>query len=107
MEKVGFRVQLNIATLDEYKEHHKNVWPEMLQALSETGWTNYSLFLDESDGTLFGYFETSDYESALSAMATKEVNDRWQEMMAKYFTNTAGGRPDQGFTKLLQVFHLA
>jgi len=64
MEKVGFRVQLNIATLDEYKEHHKNVWPEMLQALSETGWTNCSLFLEESDGTLFGYFEVVFYFNA-------------------------------------------
>ena len=107
MEKVGFRVQLNTDRLDEYIEHHKNVWPEMLQALSETGWTNYSLFIDESDGTLFGYFETPDYEAALSEMAKREVNGRWQEMMAEFFDNIEGKRPDQGFAKLIQVFHLA
>lgn len=106
MEKVGFRVQLNIDRLEAYKEHHKNVWPEMLQALTETGWTNYSLFLDETDGTLFGYFETPNYEEALKNMATKEVNDRWQEMMSDFFANTSGKRPDEGFLRLVQVFYL-
>lgn len=107
MERVGFRVQLKKEMLNEYKEHHKNVWPEMKAALSEAGWTNYSLFLDEADGTLFGYFETPSFESALAEMAKREVNDRWQAMMSEFFENEEGRRPDQSFTRLLQVFYLA
>ena len=41
----------------EYKHHHKNVWPEMRDALQRSGWHNYSLFM-KKDGTLFGYFES-------------------------------------------------
>lgn len=41
----------------EYKHHHRNVWPEMQQALQRCGWHNYSLFM-KKDGTLFGYFES-------------------------------------------------
>ena len=47
--------------------------PEMLQALRETGWHNYSLFMRE-DGMLFGYLETPDFERARRGMAGREVN---------------------------------
>lgn len=106
MQRVGFRLQLRKDRLDEYVEHHKNVWPEMLAALSETGWHNYTLFLDRSDATLFGYFETPDYEAALAGMATKDVNARWQEMMAEFFEIPEGRRPDEGFLQLEDVFYL-
>ena len=55
MQRVGFRLQVRPEMMDEYVHRHEQVWPEMLQALRDTGWTNYSLFLDRNDGTLFGY----------------------------------------------------
>jgi L-rhamnose mutarotase len=70
VDRVGFRLKLRKEKLDEYVLHHQNVWPEMLEALSETGWHNYSLFLDRSDATLIGYFETPDLQRALDVMAT-------------------------------------
>jgi L-rhamnose mutarotase len=106
VQRVGFRLQLRVERLDEYIEHHRNVWPDMLEALTETGWTNYSLFLDPSDGTLFGYFETPSLEAALAGMASQEVNARWQILMSDFFLNLDGGSPDQGFLKLTEVFHL-
>ena len=106
MERVGFRLKLRKEKLDEYVLHHQNVWPEMLEALSETGWHNYSLFLDRSDATLIGYFETPDLQKALDGMATKDVNERWQAFMSEYFESLEGRRPDEGFLKLENVFYL-
>ena len=106
MERIGFRLHLKPEHLDEYVEHHRNVWPEMLQALTATGWHNYSLFLDRDDATLFGYFETPDLQAALAGMAATEVNERWQAFMAKYFLELDGLRPDEGFKRLEQVFFL-
>ena len=85
MERVGFRLKLKKDLLDEYVERHREVWPEMLAALSATGWTNYSLFLDRDDATLFGYFETPDLDAARAGMAATEVNKRWQSEMAHFF----------------------
>lgn len=93
--------------MDEYAIRHQEVWPDMLDALRETGWSNYSLFLDRTDGSLFGYFETESLEQALSGMASREVNDRWQSDMQKYFVDLAGKKPDEGFLRLEQVFFLA
>jgi L-rhamnose mutarotase len=106
MERVGFRLQVKPEMMTEYIEHHKNVWPEMLEALSETGWHNYSLFLDRTDGTLFGYFETPDLEAAKAGMAGKEINEKWQAKMGPFFVALEGLRPDEGFLKLEQVFFL-
>ncbi len=74
MNRVGFLLKVKEDMLDEYKKHHETVWPEMLEALSRTGWHNYSLFMRE-DGLLFGYFETSDtFQTALDGMAKEEIN---------------------------------
>lgn len=107
MERVGFRLQLKKDSLDEYVRRHAEVWPEMLEALRSTGWTNYSLFLDRDDATLFGYFETPDLEAARRGMAGLDVNSRWQAEMAPFFEQLAGARPDEGFKKLEGVFYLA
>lgn len=104
MKRVGFLLKVKADRLDEYKEHHRHVWPEMLVALRESGWHNYSLFLRQ-DGLLFGYFETpSGLADAQSLMAEKEVNTRWQQLMAPYFEENV--RPDDSFIELEEVFHL-
>jgi L-rhamnose mutarotase len=92
--------------LDEYRERHRDVWPEMLRALRETGWRNYSLFL-RADGLLVGYLECDDFEAARAAMEETEVNARWQADMAEFFELPGGERPDTGLERLDEVFHLA
>ena len=70
MKRVGFQFKVRNDRIAEYKEHHKHVWPEMLAALRETGWHNYSLFL-RGDGLIFGYFET---EESLTAAPPAKGN---------------------------------
>jgi len=105
MERVCFLLKVKADRLEEYQERHQAVWPDMLQALRETGWHNYSLFLRE-DGLLVGYFETPSYERALAGMATREVNGRWQREMAGFFESLEGRRPDESLLRLEEVFHL-
>lgn len=104
MKRVGFQFKIRKDRLAEYKELHKQVWPEMLQSLRESGWHNYSLFLRE-DGLIFGYFETEEsLESAQAKMAATEVNSRWQEFMSSF--TDADVRPDESFVELEEYFHL-
>ncbi|MFB4275983.1 L-rhamnose mutarotase [Nonomuraea sp. MTCD27] len=104
MQRVCFLLKVRPERLAEYRERHREVWPEMREALSRTGWHNYSLFLRE-DGLLVGYLETDDFEAAQKAMAETEVNARWQAEMAPYFEGL-DGRPDEGMAPLTEVFHL-
>lgn len=105
MKRVCFLLKVKRDRLAEYKRDHERVWPEMLAALRETGWHNYSLFLRE-DGLLIGYVETPDFQKALDGMAGKEVNARWQAAMGGYFEALDGQRPDEAMRPLEEVFHL-
>lgn len=105
MRRYCFQLQLRPEHMAEYKQRHATVWPEMLQALADTGWQNYSLFVSES-GLLIGYLEAEKSLSELQAgMAATEVNARWQAEMAPFFADL-GGAPDTGFLELTEVFHL-
>ncbi len=104
-QRICFLLHVKKDRLEEYKERHKRVWPEMLAALRETGWHNYSLFLRD-DGLLIGYVETSDFQKARDGMAAKEVNDRWQREMKEFFEDPEGRPPDRQMAPLEEVFHL-
>jgi len=106
MKRVAFILKVKADKIDEYRERHRAVWPDMLDALRRTGWHNYSLFLRD-DGLLFGYFEADEsFQASLDGMAREEVNARWQASMAPFFENLGGSRPDQGMLELEEVFHL-
>jgi L-rhamnose mutarotase len=103
--RVAFILKIKKDKIEEYKRRHANVWPDMKQALRETGWHNYSLFMRE-DGMLFGYLETPDFEAARAGMALREVNARWQAEMGEFFEQLGDQRPDEGMAPLEEVFHL-
>lgn len=105
MQRICFTLQVHPERLEEYKERHRAVWPEMQQALRDSGWSNYSLFL-RSDGLLIGYVETEDFERARSAMAGREANDRWQHEMMPFFVQPNGVAPDRAMSPIEEIFHL-
>jgi L-rhamnose mutarotase len=105
LRRVCFTLQVRPERLAEYRQQHAAVWPEMLAALRDAGWHDYSLFLRE-DGLLVGYFMTEDLQACLDGMERTEVNRRWQAEMAPFFADLPGGRPDRGFHVLEGVFNL-
>ena len=106
MQRVCFLLKVKKHRIDEYKLRHETVWPEMLSALRETGWRNYSLFLRD-DGLLVGYVEmTTNFDQGRAEMAKKEVNARWQKEMSEFFEALDGAKPDEAMKTLDEVFHL-
>ncbi len=103
--RVCFQLQVRPERIDEYRDRHAAVWPEMLDGLRAAGWRNYSLFLSES-GVVIGYLECDDFDSALRAMEQMDVNARWQAEMAEFFLGLEGRRPDEGLLRLDEIFHL-
>lgn len=106
MNRVAFLLKVKADMIDEYKQRHAQVWPEMLDALRRTGWHNYSLFMRE-DGLLFGYFETPEsFQAALDGMSKEAINAQWQAYMAPFFEGLTGAHADQSMIALEEVFHL-
>jgi L-rhamnose mutarotase len=103
--RICFLLRIRPERAQEYRERHAAVWPEMLEALRDTGWRNYSIFLRE-DGTLVGYLECDDFAAAQAAMQERDVNARWQAEMAPFFELEDGVAPDAAMAPLAEIFHL-
>jgi len=103
-ERVCFQLQVKPDRLDEYRERHAAVWPDMLRAIEASGRRNYSLFVRE-DGLLIGYYETDDDAASQAALEQDPRTAAWEAEMADFFI-VLDGRPDQGAPRLAEVFHL-
>ena len=104
IQRVCFELQVRPDRIDEYRRRHAAVWPDMLVALRDTGWRNYSIFL-RPDGLVIGDFETADLTAALEGMSALSVNARWQAEMAELFV-PAQQAVDDGLLQLTEVFNL-
>jgi L-rhamnose mutarotase len=105
-ERICFVLRIRPERAEEYKARHAAVWQEMRDALRETGWRNYSIFLRE-DGLLVGYVECEDFQASLDAMQERPINAKWQGEMNQYFEIEPGTAPDAAMNALEQVFFLA
>jgi L-rhamnose mutarotase len=103
--RICFTLKVRADRVAEYKKRHAQVWPEMLDALRETGWHNYSLFLG-ADGLLIGYLEADDFERCCTEMKKHPVNAKWQAEMAPLFEAMSDGGADDSMFPLEEVFHL-
>ena len=105
MRRVGFQMQVKKDRIAEYKEAHRQVWPEVCAAITRHGWHRYSLFMNE-DGLVFGYFETdTDFATALDGFLSEEVVQRWGEANEGLVDIPEGG-PKDALIELEEVFHL-
>ena len=103
MTRVAFTMQLLPGFESEYKRRHDEIWPELKQLLSSSGISNYSIFLDESTGTLFASMEVSN-EPVSSQNRHNPIMKKWWHYMGDIMKTNADESP---VTKpLKEVFHL-
>jgi L-rhamnose mutarotase len=100
-ERTGFVLRVKPDKVDEYVEAHRNVWPEMLEALRGAGIRNYTIY--RAGNQMFGYFEADDLSRAAAFLAEQEVSARWQDAMADYLEERV---PDSGPPPLEEIFRL-
>jgi L-rhamnose mutarotase len=88
---------------DEYERRHSPIWRELEEVLTAHGAHRYSIYLDESDGSLFGYVEIED-EERWNAIAQTDVCRRWWTFMRDLMPVNPDDSPRS--TALREVFHL-
>jgi L-rhamnose mutarotase len=100
-ERAAFVLQVRPDKIDEYVRAHREVWPEMLDALREAGIRNYTIFRDGY--RMFGYFESDDLAASARHVAAQPVSTRWQDAMAELLEQRV---PDEGPSSLEEIFRL-
>jgi L-rhamnose mutarotase len=97
----AFTMRLKSGGLAGYREHHENIWRELVEEIERSGIAQITIF--ESDPMLVLYSEVSDKESWDRLWAT-EVHERWGAIMNEYMAVDETGAPE--FSELREVFHL-
>jgi L-rhamnose mutarotase len=100
-ERTAFVLRVRPNKIEEYIRAHRDVWPEMLDALRGAGIRNYTIFRDGN--RMFGYFEADDLAAAGRYLAQQEVSTRWQDAMAELLVERV---PDGGPPALEEIFRL-
>lgn len=103
MIRKAFRMSVRDGQHEEYEQRHSPIWSELAQVLTEHGAHRYSIFLDESDGSLFGYVEVED-EARWNAIADTPVCRRWWTHMSDIMPVNDDDSPRS--VPLREVFHL-
>ena len=100
-QRSAFVLRVRPDKIDEYVDAHRDVWPELLAALTEAGIRNYTIFRHGNE--VFGYFEADDLGRAEAHLAAQEVSARWQDAMADFLDERV---PDSGPSPLEEIFRL-
>jgi L-rhamnose mutarotase len=104
VKRICFTLKVRPDRIEEYRARHREVWPEMRQALADAGWSDYTLFLRD-DGLLVGYLVTEDFAAAKEKMKGLPINARWQREMAQFFEDLEANADDD-MKAIPEVFHL-
>jgi len=104
MEQFAFKMHLNPGMTDEYRRRHDAIWPELARLLSDSGVSNYSIFLDARTNTLFAYLERAP-DHKMDALPDHPVMKKWWAYMGDIMAANPDGSPV--VTPLAEMFHLA
>jgi L-rhamnose mutarotase len=104
MKTVAFTMKLKPGAGAEYQRRHDELWPELARVLREAGISDYSIFLDETTGTLFAVQKQAD-GSAAADLANHPVVKKWWDYMSPLMEVHPDKSPVCG--PLTLMFHLA
>ena len=103
MERLAFKMQLNKGFEEEYKKRHNEIWPELQELLKDSGISEYSIFLDETTNSLFGFLKAQEAKN-LDSLPQHEVMQRWWKYMKDIMETNPDNSPVS--VRLNEVFYL-
>ena len=93
--------------IEEYKENHKSVWPEVLAGLRGIGISKMKIFL--LGNRLFMYLEASDdfdLHRDFPRYAETQVAKEWDDLMRINQEPVDEAKPDEWWAAMEEVFDL-
>jgi len=100
--RVASSLQVPRTALAEYERRHRNLWPELRDAIAKQGGHNFSIFAVPELDRVFSYIEIDDIDR-WTAGAQTELTRRWWQHMAEIMPTHADGAPLSA--ELREVFH--
>ena len=107
MKRMGHVIGIRPEVIDEYKRVHADVWPEILDRLSKSNITNYSIFLREPENIMFAYWEYTgdDFEADNQAIADDPKTKEWWKLCGPMQVPLETRAEDEWWAPMEQVFY--
>lgn len=102
MKRAAFKMKLKPGFEAEYEKRHDEIWPELSKLLSDSGVSDYSIFLDRETLTLFAVQKLADNHTA-DLLPSNPVVKKWWAYMAEIMETNPDNSPV--CTPLPEVFH--
>ena len=103
MERILFTMEIFPGTEAEYKRRHDEIWPEMVEALRDSGVANYSLFRRGTE--IIAYAEcTPDAVTAFRTAGATDVNRRWATWFQDVISRISDA--DGNLLRVEEVWHM-
>jgi len=106
VRRFGMIIRLKPDKVEEYKELHRNVWPEVLKTIKECHIQNYTIFY--KDGYLFSYYEYTgeNYEEDMKKMAEDPITQKWWALCKPCQEPLKTRKEGEWWAEMEEVFHL-
>ena len=103
MKRYAFKMKLKPGNEAEYKKRHDEIWPELAEAISAAGISDYSIFLDEETLILFAVQLQAEGNTA-DELPSHPLVRKWWDYMEPLMDCNPDNSPVQ--VPLAEVFHL-
>ena len=104
MIRKGLVIGIKPEFIAEYKKTHSDVWPDILEKISESKIKNYSIFAQED--RLFAFFEYhgDDFEKDMTKMKNDPRFIEWEKFHENMFRLLEHQEKFEGWVELEEVF---
>lgn len=109
MQRFGTVTGIRPEKIEEYKDLHRNAWPEVIAQIKDSNITNFSIFLHEAECKLFGYFEYvgDDFEADIARMAAHEKTQEWWKLTSPCQVPPTDAPEGEVWARIEEVFHVS
>lgn len=93
--------------IEAYKKHHKEVWPEIIKSIKDSGITDLEIYL--SANRLFMIMETNDTFSFEKKIKMDNENPKvqeWESLMWKYQKSLPTSKKGEKWILMDKIFKL-
>ncbi|TXE10482.1 L-rhamnose mutarotase [Gelidibacter salicanalis] len=93
--------------ISAYKKHHENVWPEIVESITDSGILNLEIYLVEN--RLFMIMDVN-YSFSFDKKNENDANNptvqEWESLMWKYQQALPTAKEDEKWLLMEKIYHL-
>ena len=92
--------------INEYIEYHKNVWPDVLKSITDSGILNMKIY--HIGNRLYMHITVTDnfsFETKKTMDLTNPIVQKWERLMSKYQIPVPWATPGEKWTLMNLIFN--